>query len=154
MDRNQLQDRADLKLPGNTVENSVENRTLGAQAFERVGGYCSCPGERDLIQERRDWALKRVDALEIENQKLRMELEELRTKIEYKREESEKKLKAMEAEILELKKTALDRSSSILIGSEELSSSQRFQGLMEVAVKSNLIKNLKKLHVLCSYRSS
>ena len=98
--------------------------------------------------------MKRVDALEIENQKLRMELEELRMKIEYKREESEKKLKAMEAEILELKKTASDRSSSILIGSEELSSSQRFQGLMEVAVKSNLIKNLKKLHVLCSYRSS
>ena len=93
--------------------------------------------------------------LEIENQKLRMDLEELRTKIEYKREESEKKLKAMEAEILELKKTASsDRSSSILIGSKELSSSQRFQGLREVAVKSNLIKNLKKLHVLCSYRSS
>ena len=52
----------------------------------------------------------------------------------------------MEAEILELKKTASDRSSSILIESEELSSSQRFQGLMEVTVKSNLIKNLKKQH--------
>ena len=88
-----------------------------------------------------------MDALEIENQKLRMELEELRTKIEYEREESEKKLKAMEAEISELKKTASDRSSSsILIESEELSSSQRFQGLMEVTVKSNLIKNLKKQH--------
>ncbi|KAM3748320.1 hypothetical protein ACB098_05G099500 [Castanea mollissima] len=99
-----------------------------------------------------DKASKRVDALEIENQQLRMELEELRTKIEYEREESEKKLKAMEAEISELKKTASDRSgssssnSSILIESEELSSSQRFQGLMEVTVKSNLIKNLKKQH--------
>ena len=95
-----------------------------------------------------DRASKRVDALEIENQKLRMELEELRTKIEYEREESEKKLKAMESEISELKKTASDRSSSssILIESEELSSSQRFQGLMEVTVKSNLIKNLKKQH--------
>ncbi|KAK7845708.1 protein INCREASED PETAL GROWTH ANISOTROPY 1 [Quercus suber] len=95
-----------------------------------------------------DRASKQVNALEIENQKLRMELEELRTKIEYEREESEKKLKAMEAEISELKKTASDRSSSssILIESEELSSSQRFQGLMEVAVKSNLIKNLKKQH--------
>ena len=94
-----------------------------------------------------DRASKRVDALEIKNQKLRMELEELRMKIEYKREESEKKLKAMEDEISELKKTVSDRSSSsILIESEELSSSQRFQGLMEVAVKSNLIKNLKKQH--------
>ncbi|KAM4111903.1 hypothetical protein ACJW30_05G100800 [Castanea mollissima] len=99
-----------------------------------------------------DKASKRVDALEIENQQLRMELEELRTKIECEREESEKKLKAMEAEISELKKTASDRSSSssssssILIESEELSSSQRFQGLMEVTVKSNLIKNLKKQH--------
>ena len=101
-----------------------------------------------------DRASKLVDALEIENQKLRMELEELRTKIEYEREESEKKLKAMEAEISELKKAASDRSSSILIESEELSSSQRFQGLMEVAVKSNPIKNLKKLLVLCFYRSS
>nr|XP_023887647.1 protein CHUP1, chloroplastic-like [Quercus suber]POF22025.1 hypothetical protein CFP56_74551 [Quercus suber] len=53
----------------------------------------------------------------------------------------------MEAKISELKKTALNHSSSsILIESEELSSSQRFQGLMEVTVKSNLIKNLKRQH--------
>ena len=88
----------------------------------------------------------RVDALEIENQKLRMELDELRTKIEYEREESEKKLRAMEAEISELKKTTSNHSISILIESEELSSLQRFQGLMEVTMKSNLIKNLKKQH--------
>ena len=52
----------------------------------------------------------------------------------------------MEVEISELKKTTSDRCSSILIESEKLSSSQRFQGLMGVTVKSNLIKNLKKQH--------
>nr|POF08761.1 hypothetical protein CFP56_50551 [Quercus suber] len=53
----------------------------------------------------------------------------------------------MEAKISELKKTASNHSSSsILIESEELSSSQRFQDLMEVTVKLNLIKNLKRQH--------
>ncbi|KAG6641361.1 protein CHUP1, chloroplastic-like [Carya illinoinensis] len=88
---------------------------------------------------------KRVECLETENQTLRMELEGLKTKMDNQRTESEEKVKAMEAEISELKRTASDRyRAELILDSDELSSSQRFQGLMEVSIKSNLIKNLKK----------
>ncbi|XP_041025797.1 protein CHUP1, chloroplastic-like [Juglans microcarpa x Juglans regia] len=90
-------------------------------------------------------ASKRVECLEIENQTLRMELEGLKTKMDTERKEGEEKVKAMEAEISELKRTASDHyRAELILDSDELSSSQRFQGLMEVSIKSNLIKNLKK----------
>ncbi|XP_059439826.1 protein CHUP1, chloroplastic isoform X2 [Corylus avellana] len=90
-------------------------------------------------------AAKEVEGLQMENQRLTTELEEMKAKIEEERRESEKKVKAMEEEILELKKTASNRSrAELILDSDELSSSQRFQGLMEISVKSNLIKSLKK----------
>ncbi|XP_050368605.1 protein CHUP1, chloroplastic [Argentina anserina] len=86
-----------------------------------------------------------VEALEMDNMKLRSEAEAFRASLEEserKVEVMEAKMKAIETEISEMKKTASDR----MIESDELmlSSSQRFQGLMEVSVRSNLIKNLKK----------
>lgn len=95
-------------------------------------------------------ASKRMEALEGENERLRSQVEEVKVRLEEERRESEKKveemegkLRVIEAEISELKKTASNRIS---FESDELSlsSSQRFQGLMEVSVRSNLIKNLKK----------
>ncbi|XP_044496360.1 protein CHUP1, chloroplastic [Mangifera indica] len=84
-------------------------------------------------------SLKMIEALRSENERLKEMFEEATR-------ESERKIKAMEEEIDELKKTVSDQSKteSSSIENDELSSSQRFQGLMEVTVKSNLIKNLKK----------
>ncbi|KAF3451371.1 hypothetical protein FNV43_RR07466 [Rhamnella rubrinervis] len=90
-------------------------------------------------------ASKRIESLEAENQRLRNEVEEMMKKVEEERRESEGKVKAIEAEITELKRTASDRSrAELLFENDELSSSQRFQGLMEISVRSNLIKNLKR----------
>lgn len=84
-------------------------------------------------------SLKKIESLQLEN-------ERLKEMFEQNKRESEKKIKAMEEEIEELKKTVSERSrAEISIESDELSSSQRFQGLMEVSVKSNLIKNLKRV---------
>ncbi|XP_044461343.1 protein CHUP1, chloroplastic-like [Mangifera indica] len=84
-------------------------------------------------------SLKMMESLQSENEMLKQMLEE-------GKKESERKIKTMEDEIEELKKTMSDhrKTESSSIESDELSSSQRFQGLMEVTVKSNLIKNLKK----------
>ncbi|KAI4296892.1 hypothetical protein L6164_036812 [Bauhinia variegata] len=89
---------------------------------------------------------KRIEELEGENERLKTELEELKAKVEEEKGENEKKTKALEEEIEELKKTASDHNCNRAEGLEgdELSSSQRFQGLVEVSVKSNLIKSLKK----------
>ncbi|PRQ29108.1 hypothetical protein RchiOBHm_Chr5g0010311 [Rosa chinensis] len=88
-------------------------------------------------------ATRKIEVLESENRRLRSEAELVRVELEEERRESEKKveemeakIKAIQAEISEMKKAASE--------SDELSSSQRFQGLMEVSVRSNLIKNLKK----------
>ncbi|KAJ7968688.1 protein CHUP1, chloroplastic-like [Quillaja saponaria] len=88
----------------------------------------------------------KIEGLESENERLKKELEESKVKIEEERSESERNVKELEAEIAELKKTASDRSSSReeALVNDELSSSQRFQGLVEVSVRSNLIKSLKK----------
>ncbi|KAH7568808.1 hypothetical protein ACOSP7_011867 [Xanthoceras sorbifolium] len=81
---------------------------------------------------------KTIESLQCENERLKEMFEE-------NKRESEKKIKALEEEIEELKKTALDRSKTeSSVESDELSSSQRFQGLVEVSVKSNLIKSLKR----------
>ncbi|XP_031268273.1 protein CHUP1, chloroplastic-like [Pistacia vera] len=84
-------------------------------------------------------SLKMIESLQSENERLKEMLEE-------SKRESERKIKEMEEEIEELKKAVSDHSKteSSSIESDELSSSQRFQGLMEITVKSNLIKNLKK----------
>lgn len=90
-------------------------------------------------------ASKRVEGLEAENERLRKEMEEMKVKIEEERRESEDKVKRMEAEIAELRKKVSERSRvEVSAESDELSSSQRFQVLMEVSGRSNLIKNLKR----------
>ncbi|KAK9223912.1 hypothetical protein WN944_012361 [Citrus x changshan-huyou] len=84
-------------------------------------------------------SFKKIESLQCENERLKEMLEQ-------NKRESEKKMKEMEQEIEELKKAASERSkvAELSIESDELSSSQRFQGLVEVSVKSNLIKNLKR----------
>lgn len=91
-------------------------------------------------------ASKRIESLLAENERLRNEVEEMTKKAEEERRECEEKVKAVEAEVAELKKAAADRSraAELLLENDELSASQRFQGLMEVSVRSNLIKNLKR----------
>ncbi|KAJ4846877.1 hypothetical protein Tsubulata_011884 [Turnera subulata] len=83
-------------------------------------------------------AAKRIEWLEAENERVRAEVGEVKARFEEERKESERRVKELEDEVMELKKTLADRES------EELSSSQRFQGLMEASTKSNLIRNLKK----------
>lgn len=90
-------------------------------------------------------ASKRILFLEAENERLRVEVEEVKLSFEEQRGESQERIKAMEGEIAELKKMALDRSRmELILQNDELSASQRFQGLMEVSGKSNLIRNLKR----------
>ncbi|KAA8515146.1 hypothetical protein F0562_018325 [Nyssa sinensis] len=95
---------------------------------------------------------KKIECLEAENENLRQELELLHTRLSEEKKENDKKVKTMEAVISDLKKTMTERSRMESKGlwnnegaeSSELSSSQRFQGLIDASVKSNLIKNLKK----------
>ncbi|KAJ6728503.1 PROTEIN CHUP1 CHLOROPLASTIC-LIKE [Salix koriyanagi] len=84
-------------------------------------------------------AVKKVESLELENECLKADLSEVRGRFEEERKEGERKVKELEAEIQEFKKALSDRENEM-----EFSSSQRFQGLMEVTTKSNLIRNLKK----------
>jgi hypothetical protein len=84
-------------------------------------------------------AVKEVESLERENESLKAELSEVRLRFGEERKEGAKKVKELEAEVVELKKAVSDRENEI-----ELSSSQRFQGLMEATTKSTLIKSLKK----------
>ncbi|PON77863.1 Tetratricopeptide repeat (TPR)-like superfamily protein [Parasponia andersonii] len=99
-------------------------------------------------------ASKRIEGLEAENDELRKEAEEMKTKVEEERRENERRVKKMEAEIAELKKIGpLDRNGGgggdqVFVECDELSSSQRFQGLMEVSGRSNLIKSLRKIKSL------
>lgn len=81
---------------------------------------------------------KRAEEAEEQNEKLKKELEELKQLMEDERIDSERKLKALEDEVTVLKKTASLHSE------EHFSTSQRFQGIGEVSVKSNLMKTLKK----------
>ncbi|GAB4827059.1 hypothetical protein Ancab_033941 [Ancistrocladus abbreviatus] len=87
---------------------------------------------------------KNVEALVAENERLVHEAELLRENLQEERREKERRVHEMEAEIVELKQKIAERDR---MENEELSSSQRFQGLIEVSVRSNLIKNLsiKKL---------
>ncbi|KAG6778842.1 hypothetical protein POTOM_015190 [Populus tomentosa] len=84
-------------------------------------------------------AVKKVESLERENESLKDELSEVRLRFGEERKEGAKKVKELEAEVVELKKAVSERENEI-----ELSSSQRFQGLMEATTKSTLIRSLKK----------
>ncbi|MBA0626866.1 hypothetical protein Godav_004452 [Gossypium davidsonii] len=96
-------------------------------------------------------ALEEIEGLRNKNAMLKTEVEEMKGKIEDEKEEKEKKVREMEEEIAELKETVSSSSSGrnskveITAGTDELiSSSQQFQGFVEVSVKSNLIKNFKR----------
>ncbi|KAK8575183.1 hypothetical protein V6N13_033576 [Hibiscus sabdariffa] len=95
-------------------------------------------------------ALEEVERLRNRNEKLKTEVREMKGKVEEERGEREEKVREMEDEIAQLKKavsSCSDRNSKaeIMAESDELiSSSLQFQGLVEVSVKSNLIKNLKR----------
>jgi myosin heavy subunit len=84
---------------------------------------------------------KKAEETEAENEKLKNELKELKLQMEDERRESKMKMKALEDEIAELKKTTSLHNEH---EHEQFSSSQRFLGIGEVSVKSNLMKNLKK----------
>ncbi|KAH7838445.1 hypothetical protein Vadar_026418 [Vaccinium darrowii] len=106
--------------------------------------------------------LIKIECLEGENERLRQDLETFHVKTLEEKREYEKKLKGMEDKISELNRTilSLSSSSSSRIDSKkfgsnefldecddcnELSSvSQRFQGLIDASVKSNLLKSSKK----------
>ncbi|KAK4271679.1 hypothetical protein QN277_020333 [Acacia crassicarpa] len=97
---------------------------------------------------------RRVEELEAENLRLVTELDELKRRVEDERRESEMKMKTLEDKIEELKKAVLDHAEKRdASDSDDLSSSQRFQGLVDVSVKSNLFKNLKR-GVKCAESSS
>ncbi|XVF40366.1 hypothetical protein PTKIN_Ptkin01aG0107500 [Pterospermum kingtungense] len=104
-------------------------------------------------------ALREIENWRSENETLKTEIEEMKVKIEEERKESEEKVRDMEEEIAELKKTletstsSSDCNSKAVVAAETdelLSSSQRFQGLVEVSVKPNLIKNLKRSYSKCT----
>ena len=114
--------------------------------------------ENEIVvkNEELERALEEIENLRNENETLKTEVEEMKGKIEEEREGSEKKVREMEEEIAGLKKKVssyYDRNSKAEITAETnelLSSSQRFQGLVEVSVKSNLIKNLKRNNSKCT----
>ncbi|XP_058197558.1 uncharacterized protein At4g04980 [Rhododendron vialii] len=104
---------------------------------------------------------RKIECLEAENERLRLDLETVHVKTLEEKREYEKKMKDMETEIKELNKTILNfrsSASSSRIESKrfgnneedidecnnELSASQRFQGLIDASVKSNLLRSLKK----------
>ncbi|CAL5408931.1 unnamed protein product [Camellia sinensis] len=86
---------------------------------------------------------KKIECLEAENESLRHDMEFLHAKTLEEKEENERKVKAMESEIAALKKSVTESNK---FESDELllSTSQRFQALIDVSVRSNLMKNVKK----------
>ncbi|MBA0599025.1 protein CHUP1, chloroplastic [Gossypium raimondii] len=100
-------------------------------------------------------ALREMENLRNENEKLRTEVEEIKRKVEEERKEKERKVREMESEISELKKMVTSHpvcnGKAEVFGENEdlLSSSQRFNGLVEVSAKSNLVKNLKRSNSKC-----
>ncbi|GMJ14712.1 hypothetical protein HRI_005140400 [Hibiscus trionum] len=111
--------------------------------------------ENEIVvkNEELERALEEVERLRNRNEMLKTEVEEMKGKVEEERGEREEKVREMEDVIAELKKTVSDcsgrdRKAEITAESDELiSSSLQFQGLVEVSVKSNLIKNLKRNNI-------
>ncbi|XP_014510685.1 protein CHUP1, chloroplastic [Vigna radiata var. radiata] len=94
---------------------------------------------------------RRAEETEVENEKLKKELQELKVRVEEERRESEMKLKALEDEIVEMKKTmSYSGCSSSSSRAETLEShvheheNEASQRLVEVSVRSNVMKSLKK----------
>ncbi|KAK2984198.1 hypothetical protein RJ640_017311 [Escallonia rubra] len=94
-----------------------------------------------------DRSARKIECLEEENERLRQEVETLHTNLSEQKKDNELRVTALESKISKLKKLLTEREH------EELSSSQRFQGLVDVSVKSSLIKNLKKSATLASLSS-
>ncbi|RDX90866.1 Protein CHUP1, chloroplastic, partial [Mucuna pruriens] len=92
---------------------------------------------------------RRAEEAEAENERLKNELRELKLRTEEEKIERERKIKALEVEIAEMKKTASYSSGSSNrtealeshVHEHEHEASQRF---VEVSVRSNLMKSLKK----------
>ncbi|GLT80070.1 hypothetical protein SLA2020_515310 [Shorea laevis] len=139
------------------LENEIEAKNVELKRVMKEKEDLQCENEesRNEIEEMKA-AIKaetkkmeqKMRELEVEIAKLeaeRKESEKKQREMEAERNERERKMREMEMEIAELKKMAPEKSrAEISPESEEISSSQRFQGLMEVSVKSNLIKNLKR----------
>ncbi|GLT29560.1 hypothetical protein SLA2020_044190 [Shorea laevis] len=107
--------------------------------------------EIDVKNAELERVLKENEDLKCEKEALKREVEEMKREIEAERKEREQKMRELEAEIAELKKIASEKCRAEMTPeTEELSSSLRFQGLMEVSMKSNLIKNLKRTNS-CRY---
>ncbi|KAK7246376.1 hypothetical protein RIF29_41244 [Crotalaria pallida] len=96
---------------------------------------------RDTIIEFKN---RKIDEMEEENDRLRKELDELKLELEQEKREGLRKMKALEDEIAKLTKMASDNGVKEMFLNDDVSSSQKLQGLMEVSVRSNLIKSLKK----------
>ncbi|KAK7306559.1 hypothetical protein VNO77_44508 [Canavalia gladiata] len=82
---------------------------------------------------------KTMEQMESENQRLRNELEELKLQIAEEKTENRRRTKALEDQIAELKKTASDHVCKPLVNYEP-----RLQGPVEVSVRTNFIKSVKK----------
>ncbi|KAK9092899.1 hypothetical protein Syun_027810 [Stephania yunnanensis] len=103
--------------------------------------------------------VKRIENLEAENEGLRLEVESWRGKIEEQRLESERKVKELLEEMAVMKRSLMvsvsersftSRSVMEIDNDCSASSSQRFQGLIDVAARSKLLMNLRKPVVKCS----
>ncbi|KAL8143956.1 hypothetical protein V2J09_016988 [Rumex salicifolius] len=94
---------------------------------------------------------KRIEALESENQRLIHEGEMLMAKMEEERRERDMKAAELETEVALLKRKLADK---VRVDNDEISASQRFQGLIEISSKSNLIKSLNAKKVTRSNDSS
>ncbi|KAM7530613.1 hypothetical protein LguiB_034023 [Lonicera macranthoides] len=83
---------------------------------------------------------KKIELLETENESLRQEVEMLHTRLSQEKIVNEHRVNAMAVEISELKIKLAEREGE-----------SRYQGLIDVAGKSNLIKSLKRSATLMNF---
>ncbi|GKV36826.1 hypothetical protein SLEP1_g44917 [Rubroshorea leprosula] len=132
----------DLRCGKEALKIEVEEMKRGTEAERK---------EREEKMRELEAEVAELEARRKESEKKQREMEAEIEETETNRKESERKIKEMEAEIAELKKIASEKGRAEMTPeSEELSSSLRFQGLMEVSMKSNLIKSLKRTNS-CRY---
>ncbi|KHN08450.1 Protein CHUP1, chloroplastic [Glycine soja] len=107
---------------------------------------------------------KKMEQLEAENEKLGNELQELKLRMKEEKTENLRKIQALENEIAELKKTASDHVCKALVNNEHssleckslendehLQTTSILQAHLEVPVRPNFIRSLKKTAL--DYRS-
>ncbi|KAL5151097.1 Protein CHUP1, chloroplastic [Glycine soja] len=107
---------------------------------------------------------KKMEQLEAENEKLGNELQELKLRMKEEKTENLRKIQALEDEIAELKKTASDHVCKALVNNEHssleckslendehLQTTSILQAHLEVPVRPNFIRSLKKTAL--DYRS-